>query len=77
MTRRGDAGRRRRIMGTAALTAAAGLLGAGAGTAAADEHHRDSHNAPRVYLFQVGQIDDPAEDVLEHVLLVGDGYTWD
>ena len=43
----------------------------------ADETHRDSHNAPVVALINTGQIDDPLEDVLEHTLNFGDGYTWD
>ncbi len=46
------------------------------GTAHADEQHRDSHNAPVVALINTGQIDDPMEDVLEHTLLIGDGYRW-
>ncbi|PZT69790.1 hypothetical protein DN402_26515 [Streptomyces sp. SW4] len=49
-----------------------------AGTAHADETHHASHNGPRVGLLnlQVGQIDDPAEDVLEHTLLLGGGHSW-
>ncbi|MFE9179124.1 hypothetical protein ACFYN5_23085 [Streptomyces sp. NPDC007126] len=49
-----------------------------AGTAHADETTTGSHNGPRVGLLNVhvGQIDDPAEDVLEHTLLFGDGYAW-
>ncbi|ANB05757.1 hypothetical protein SAM40697_1797 [Streptomyces ambofaciens] len=49
-----------------------------AGAAHADETTTGSHNGPRVGLLNVnvGQIDDPAEDVLEHTLLLGDGYTW-
>ncbi|MGV2919566.1 hypothetical protein [Streptomyces alfalfae] len=44
----------------------------------ADEtHHSGSHTAPVVALINTGQIDDPMEDVLEHTLLFGDGYTWD
>ncbi|WP_284581504.1 hypothetical protein [Streptomyces sp. 2P-4] len=54
---------------TAALTALTALA---AGPAAADETHRDSHNAPVVALINTGQIDDPMEDVLEHLLLFGD-----
>ncbi|WP_108989667.1 hypothetical protein [Streptomyces coelicoflavus] len=52
-------------------------LGA-AGAAHADETTTGSHNGPRVGLLNVhvGQIDDPAEDVLEHTLLFGDGYAW-
>ncbi|AZM78376.1 hypothetical protein D1J63_28135 [Streptomyces sp. KPB2] len=63
------------------------LAGAGAavlvclatvGAAHADETTTGSHNGPRVGLLNVhvGQIDDPAEDVLEHTLLFGDGYAW-
>ncbi|MEU8604078.1 hypothetical protein [Streptomyces parvulus] len=49
-----------------------------AGAAHADETTTGSHNGPRVGLLNVhvGQIDDPAEDVLEHTLLFGDGYVW-
>ncbi|MEU6450774.1 hypothetical protein ACGFY8_24865 [Streptomyces sp. NPDC048232] len=49
-----------------------------AGAAHADETTTGSHNGPRVGLLNVnvGQIDDPAEDVLEHTLLFGDGYAW-
>ncbi|CAL9413690.1 hypothetical protein SUDANB108_01712 [Streptomyces sp. enrichment culture] len=48
------------------------------GAAHADETNKDSHNGHRVGLINVnvGQIDDPAEDVLEHTLLFGDGYAW-
>ncbi|RSS85116.1 hypothetical protein EF903_22210 [Streptomyces sp. WAC05292] len=56
--------------GLAALAAAFTVLGAG--PAAADETHHDSHNAPVVALVNTGQIDDPLEDVLEHLLLFGD-----
>ncbi|MBD0420861.1 hypothetical protein H0H10_17190 [Streptomyces sp. TRM S81-3] len=50
-----------------------------AGAAHADETTTDSHNGPRFGLLNahVGQVDDPMEDVLEHTLLFGDGYTWD
>ncbi|WP_241265970.1 hypothetical protein [Streptomyces boncukensis] len=47
------------------------------GPAHADESPRNSHNGPRVALINAGQIDDPMEDVLEHTLLLGDGYRWD
>jgi hypothetical protein len=47
-----------------------------AGTAHADEYNTSSHNGPRIGLVNVGQVDDPMEDVLEHVLLFGDGYAW-
>ncbi|MFJ2823400.1 hypothetical protein ACIO7M_20100 [Streptomyces toxytricini] len=59
---------------TTALTvlAAAFTAALAAGPAAADETHRDSHNAPVVALVNTGQIDDPMEDVLEHLLLFGD-----
>lgn len=59
----------------AAMAAAPSVLCSGA--AHADETHKDSHNAPRVALINTGQIDDPLEDVLEHVLNFGDGYRWD
>ncbi len=48
-----------------------------AGAAHADETNTASHNGPRVGLINVGQVDDPLEDVLEHLLLFGDGYHWD
>ncbi|MDQ0985749.1 hypothetical protein [Streptomyces sp. V2I9] len=42
------------------------------GTAAhADETHTDAHNGPQVALIATGQIDDPLEDVLEHVAVLG------
>lgn len=44
--------------------------GATATTAYADETHENSHNAPSVALISTGQIDDPLEDVLEHLSLV-------
>jgi hypothetical protein len=44
-----------------------------AGVASADEYNTDSHNGPRVALVNIGQVDDPMEDVLEHVLLIGPG----
>ena len=47
------------------------------GTAHADETNSASHNGPRIGLVNVGQVDDPMEDVLEHTLLFGDGYRWD
>ncbi|CAL9321294.1 hypothetical protein ABZ568_41585 [Streptomyces olindensis] len=47
-----------------------------AGVAHADESNTGSHNGHRVGLVNVGQVDDPAEDVLEHTLLFGDGYAW-
>lgn len=56
--------------------AAALLCGVSAGAAHADETNRSSHNGPRIGLVNVGQVDDPMEDVLEHTLLFGDGYRW-
>jgi hypothetical protein len=47
-----------------------------AGSAHADETNTGSHNGPRIGLVNVGQVDDPMEDVLEHLLLIGDGYSW-
>ncbi|MFH0520545.1 hypothetical protein ACHBTE_25635 [Streptomyces sp. M41] len=47
-----------------------------AGQAYADETNTASHNGPRIGLVNLGQVDDPMEDVLEHFLLVGDGYSW-
>lgn len=46
------------------------------GAAHADETNKSSHNGPRIGLVNVGQVDDPMEDVLEHTLLFGDGYRW-
>ncbi|MEU4654338.1 hypothetical protein AB0G32_10380 [Streptomyces sp. NPDC023723] len=43
-----------------------------AGVAHADE----THTGHRIGLINIGQIDDPMEDVLEHTLLFGDGYRW-
>ena len=57
----------------AALTAATMFTPA---TAHADENPHHSHNGARVGLVNAGQIDDPAEDVLEHTLLFGDDYRW-
>ncbi|MFH9608379.1 hypothetical protein [Streptomyces sp. NPDC017448] len=37
----------------------------------ADETHTDAHNGPHVALISTGQIDDPLEDVLEHVAVLG------
>ncbi|KOG43326.1 hypothetical protein [Streptomyces resistomycificus] len=58
-----------------ALTLAA-VYGMPAGAAYADETNSASHNGPRIGLVNVGQVDDPMEDVLEHVLLIGDGHAW-
>ncbi|TVL89054.1 hypothetical protein CD790_29705 [Streptomyces sp. SAJ15] len=60
---------------TAVATASA--VGLSAGAAHADEYPKDSHNGARFAVVNTGQIDDPMEDVLEHFLLWGDGYTWD
>lgn len=64
------------VMGVVAVLMLCGTL---AGTAHADETSTNSGNGHRVALLNtdVGQIDDPAEDVLEHFLLFGDGYLWD
>lgn len=62
---------------TGAAVTAAVVCGVPAGTAYADETNTGSHNGPRVGLVNIGQIDDPMEDVLEHFLLFGDGYRWD
>ncbi|MFG3260419.1 hypothetical protein [Streptomyces sp. NPDC048172] len=61
----------------ATAVAVTALTALTSGTAHADEYPKNSHNAPRVGLVNAGQIDDPMEDVLEHVLLFGDGYRWD
>ncbi|MFD9079559.1 hypothetical protein ACFYYM_15900 [Streptomyces erythrochromogenes] len=59
---------------TGALVAA--LTAIAAGTALADDN-RVSRDAPVVALINIGQIDDPMEDVLEHTLNFGDGYKED
>jgi hypothetical protein len=58
------------------VVGAAVVCGLPAGVAYADETNRASHNGPRIGLVNVGQVDDPMEDVLEHTLLFGDGYRW-
>ncbi|MDI3408388.1 hypothetical protein [Streptomyces cavernicola] len=58
------------------LSLALTFCAAAAGTAAADETHTNSHNAPVVTLVHTGQIDDPMEDVLEHTLLIGGKHRW-
>ncbi|MEU8985507.1 hypothetical protein AB0C98_03230 [Streptomyces sp. NPDC048558] len=63
----------RLVVGTLAAGAACWLP---AGAAYADETNTGSHNGPRIGLVNVGQVDDPMEDVLEHFLLFGDGYKW-
>jgi hypothetical protein len=60
---------------TGAVTAAVACWPA-TGVAHADETNTASHNGPRIGLVNVGQVDDPMEDVLEHTLLFGDGYRW-
>ncbi|MFI6083345.1 hypothetical protein ACIBBB_20585 [Streptomyces sp. NPDC051217] len=44
-----------------------------AADAAADETHTNSHNGGFT-LVSVGQIDDPAEDVLEHATIFGETH---
>ncbi|WP_336322235.1 hypothetical protein [Streptomyces lavendofoliae] len=41
------------------------------GAAHADEAHRASGPGPHLTLVSIGQIDDPMEDVLEHVAVLG------
>ncbi|AWL87240.1 hypothetical protein AMK14_08785 [Streptomyces sp. TSRI0445] len=53
------------------VTVVASVLPATATAAHADESHTDSHNGPQVALIATGQIDDPLEDVLEHVAVLG------
>ncbi|MBC9724738.1 hypothetical protein [Streptomyces sp. TRM68367] len=60
---------------TGAVTAVV-ACGLPAGAAHAVETNKHSHNGPRIGLINVGQVDDPKEDVLEHTLLFGDGYRW-
>ncbi|MEV6682805.1 hypothetical protein AB0N09_38975 [Streptomyces erythrochromogenes] len=59
---------------TGALVAALTVIATG--TAVADDN-RVSRDAPVVALINIGQIDDPMEDVLEHTLNFGDGYKGD
>ncbi|MFJ6388558.1 hypothetical protein ACIQJT_13245 [Streptomyces sp. NPDC091972] len=66
--------RTRAVKGGLAVLAVTCLLPAG--SAHADETNTASHNGPRVGLVNIGQVDDPMEDVLEHLLLIGDGYSW-
>ncbi|MBB1243225.1 hypothetical protein GL263_06550 [Streptomyces durbertensis] len=60
----------RRSMLPGALVAALLVLPL-ATTAHADETHHHSHNGPRVSFLTTGQIDDPLEDVLEHLTVLG------
>ncbi|MFI1014413.1 hypothetical protein [Streptomyces sp. NPDC020965] len=46
-------------------------------SAAADETNHNSHNGHRVSLIQMGQVDDPMEDVLEHAAVLGTTYVYD
>ncbi|WKX71003.1 hypothetical protein [Streptomyces sp. XD-27] len=66
-------GKRSRILARWAVGAAALAAGCAlpAGTAQADESPHHSHNGSRFALINTGQIDDPAEDVLEHFQVVG------
>ncbi|MEV3991674.1 hypothetical protein AB0J57_22460 [Streptomyces sp. NPDC049837] len=41
------------------------------GVAHADEAHSGSDNGHHLTLLSIGQIDDPMEDVLEHVAILG------
>ncbi|MFF1276247.1 hypothetical protein ACFVZC_23045 [Streptomyces marokkonensis] len=79
MTNKWVRGVLRCAVGVMGLVAVLMLCGTLAGTAHADETSTGSGNGHRVALLNadVGQIDDPAEDVLEHFLLFGDGYVWD
>ncbi|MER6850865.1 hypothetical protein AB0A81_13980 [Streptomyces flaveolus] len=71
-----------RVRGVACRPAGAGAAALvcwmPARAAHADETTTGSHDGPRAGLLDVhvGQVDDPMEDVLEHTLLFGDGYTW-
>ncbi|MFF8385301.1 hypothetical protein [Streptomyces kanasensis] len=61
-----------KITRTLVLTGVLALTGAfSAGAAHADETNDHAHNGPRVALVNAGQIDDPMEDVLEHVAVLG------
>ncbi|MEU7277882.1 hypothetical protein AB0A69_03645 [Streptomyces sp. NPDC045431] len=52
------------------VLALAAVFSSGA-AAQADESHRGSDNGHRITLLSIGQIDDPMEDVLEHVSILG------
>ncbi|MER7107603.1 hypothetical protein [Streptomyces sp. NPDC000229] len=52
------------------VLALAAMFAPGA-AAHADEPHSGSDNGHRVSLVSIGQIDDPMEDVLEHVAVLG------
>lgn len=54
------------VLGAAVLGAVLPATGA-----AADETHTNSHNGGFT-LLSIGQIDDPAEDVLEHATIFGE-----
>ncbi|MEV8403460.1 hypothetical protein [Streptomyces niveus] len=56
------------VLGTAVLAALLPATGA-----AADETHTNSHNGGFT-LLSIGQIDDPAEDVLEHATIFGETH---
>lgn len=59
----------------AGVVAAAAVWWLPAGVAHADESNTGSHNGPRIGLVNLGQVDDPAEDVLEHFRLIGNERT--
>ncbi|MFD7438302.1 hypothetical protein [Streptomyces sp. NPDC059861] len=59
----------------AGVVAAATVCWLPAGVAHADESNTGSHNGPRIGLVNLGQVDDPAEDVLEHFRLIGNERT--
>ncbi|WP_329383490.1 hypothetical protein [Streptomyces sp. NBC_01716] len=56
------------VLGAAVLGAVLPATGA-----AADETHTNSHNGGFT-LLSIGQIDDPAEDVLEHATVFGETH---
>ncbi|MFI1399733.1 hypothetical protein [Streptomyces sp. NPDC020681] len=57
------------VLGALTVMASAAMMPTG--VAHADETHINADNGPRVGLINTGQIDDPAEDVLEHAALFG------
>ncbi|WP_175412651.1 hypothetical protein [Streptomyces sp. TRM64462] len=59
------------LTGVLALAGALSALVLPSGVAYADEANDGSHNGHRVALINAGQIDDPMEDVLEHVAVLG------
>ncbi|MFE7134783.1 hypothetical protein ACFVIM_28370 [Streptomyces sp. NPDC057638] len=60
------------ILGITALASVLPLTSAT--SAAADETNENAHNGHRVALISTGQVDDPMEDVLENLNVLGTTY---